>query len=226
MEEKRYQVGLTLYELQLLTEEAELYDHVLPDSVLDVMRLAEQEAGYGFEFNYINEIIAASVKTGRFAVEYTRMSYCPHCKELGSYLKYKSGRNKGRLNYKKPTYLSGYLVNPGFVRFGLSGDICKGCEQKYDVFNNVRKYILDNDLPVELVGRDFAATSKFNRDPISVCFKCKEEMQESKMGSSPALLSGQYKSTCPHCGAKAEVFGLSHKSTDKFVMVRRSPRCP
>jgi hypothetical protein len=215
---KTYKVELTLEELRSL-KYGERQRKISPE-IQAVLDLAEQEASYGFDFPYTNEVIAKAVRDGRLEVRSIRMSFCTHCKKSGGYLKYKSGRNKGRSNYKKPTYLYGYKINPGFVTVQFSGDICSECEQQNNVFGNARKYILDYELPVELVGSDWESKTKFKRDPIEICFSCKKEMQESKMGSMPALISGYFKAICPHCGATAAFLGASHKRTDKFVMIK------
>lgn len=161
------------------------------------------------------------MKQGVFSYRSKQIRFCPICERAGSYLKYKSGRNKGLSNFNKPTYLNGYKFNEGFITIQGYGDICRDCENKHSVIKTVASYILEQNLPVELKNNK---ETNYRKDPIQICFQCNKEMQTSKMGKLDAIMGGTYPGRCPNCGAKEMLFGASHKSTDKYVMVRVKER--
>jgi DNA-directed RNA polymerase subunit RPC12/RpoP len=209
---REYDVSLTLKELMLI-------DGKVGSIAQKVIDRAKTEDSFGFEFTPINEIILKSLEQGQFNWRHKGIACCHFCDKKREYYKYtRSSRNhrKGDNNYSNPKYHKGVKFNEGFVTVVGSGDMCADCEKEYKVIESINKYVIDNDLKIEL--QDKKAT-RYIKDRIRVCFKCGKEMQESQMTQLPALMSGTYPGGCPHCGAEALVLGRSHETTNKFVMV-------
>jgi hypothetical protein len=80
-------------------------------------------------------------------------------------------------------------------------------------------YVLDRDLKIEIQKNNYKVT-RYIKDDVRVCFNCKKEIQESKMGLLPALMGGEYRGKCPECGAESKPFGQSHEVTNKFIMIK------
>jgi len=213
MPDAKYKVELTYDELVVLD------GRVSPD-VQKIIELAKTERGYGFEFPLINELIRKSVEKGVFNWRRESARYCTYCTKAAGYVPYTRSsyrHRKGEPNRNKPRYFPAISFFPGFIHVVGFADICAECEEKHQVIQSVKNYLLAHDLPVELKGDK---ATKFIKDPIRICFKCEKEMQESKMGRVEALMGGTYPGRCPYCQASQELFGSTHKLTDKYVMVR------
>lgn len=213
MKRKEYSVSLTYEELLLI-------DGKCSEKSQSIVDQAKTE--YGFGLDYIcNEILAKSMKTGKLTWRYTEISSCKTCdtKPHGYYKYARSSRyhRKGDCNYNAPFKYSGIEPNGGFISFsGMSG-ICRECW--YNVYlPKLVKYIIENDLPIEIQKNDIVET-KYKKDDVRICFNCGEKMYESEMGRRSTLMGdGTYPSKCPKCGAESLLFGNSHKITDEFTM--------
>ncbi|WP_297419107.1 hypothetical protein [Clostridium sp.] len=211
---KKYSIDLTLEELLLIDEK-------VSEEAQKVINKAKQENTYGFELPIINEILRKSEEIGTLTWKYKHIRSCSYCDKTYDYYTYpRSGRyhNKGDKNYDKPKYYGGIAFNEGFVTIHGSGDMCSECEKKYNVIHRLIDYIIDKDLKIQIQKNDYRP-SKYLKDSVKKCYECGEEMAESTMGDLPAVMGGNYKGVCPHCGAESLLFGKSHKSTNKFIMI-------
>ena len=112
-------------------------------------------------------------------------------------------------------------LKTGKLTFYGSGDCCKECFDKHKVMETLIDYVLSKDLKIEIQKNEYKKT-KYIKDDIRICFACKKEIQESKMGLLPALMGGEYHGQCPECGAKSVPFGQTHEITSKFIMILTS----
>lgn len=212
---KTYSIDLTLEELLPL-------DGKVSDKAQEIINKAKQESSYGFDLPVMNEILRNSEKSGMLTWRYKQVRSCSYCDKTYDYYTYpRSGRyhNKGDKNYDKPKYYSGIAFNEGFVTIQGYGDMCSECASKHDVIHRLIDYIIDNDLKIQIQKNDYRIT-KYLKDDIRICYQCGNEMQESKMGRKSTLMGdGTFPSKCPGCGAESSVFGKSHKTTNKYVMI-------
>lgn len=218
MEEKLYKVKLTYNEICALDGSTNPKNR--SKELQDTIDNAKKEHSLGFSPAIINEVILKSEQIGTFSYSRVQMRYCEYCKKAGDYLRYtRSTRyhRKGEKNFDKPTYINGIKFNPGFIRVQGLGDICSECEKNNHVIQTIENYLLSHDSKVELAGNPLTV---YKKDPIQICHTCGKEMQESKMGREPAMISGTYPAYCPHCHAKGNVWNKPHQSTDKFVMIK------
>lgn len=212
--EAKYTVTLSYDELILLNGKVD-------EKVQKTIDNAINENSMGFEIPVMGEIITKSLEKGTFSFRYKQINRCGFCDKKATY--YRRTRNskwhnKGDFDYSKPMKYNGVKFNEGFVTIEGNGDMCTDCCKKYDVINTIQKYIIDNDLKIEIVSRDF--TSKYLKDDVRTCFECGEEMFESEMGTSPVMMGGgSYPSTCPKCKAHSQAFGKSHGMTNKFGFI-------
>lgn len=211
---KEYCVYLTYDEIVLL-------DGKVGEKSQKVIEQAKKENSFGLD-DFCNEILRMAVERGELTWGSQKISCCEHCRDKPKgYYKYsRSSRyhRKGDIDYDRPYSYIGVKPFQGFVVFqGLPG-VCLECwMDKY--LPKIVKYIVDNDLPVELQMNAIAGT-KWKKDKMKICYDCGKEMYESEMKRSDTLFgNGTYPSDCPYCGAHGG-FARSHKQTDKFRMIR------
>jgi hypothetical protein len=215
-----------LYQVKLSLEELKLIDGKTSEDTQKIIDRAKQEDSFGFELPVMNEILRKSLETGKLTWRYKDIRSCSYCDKGYEYYKYtRSSRHhcKGDNNYDRPMYHRGIAFNEGFVTISGVGDMCRDCADKHNVIHRLIDYIIDNNLKIEIQKNDYKSTV-YRKDEIRVCYECGKEMQESKMGRLPCLMSGTYAGECPHCGAKSTLFGRSHKTTDKFVMIKEETK--
>lgn len=168
----------------------------------------------------IGAAILESLKSGTFEYRVIHdMRYCSLCKKSGGYATYtRNSRHhrKGDKNYDKPLGFTGIRLNPGFVTVQGHGSFCQVCDRDNNYTGRILKHILDNNLPIELIGN---TQTKFKKDKMRICYECKAEIFESEMAPGHALMGGYYPCGCSKCGAKQLLFGHSHTCTDKFRML-------
>lgn len=211
---KKYRVDLTYDELMLL-------DGKVSDEAQKVIENAKTENSFGLD-DFCNEILRIAVERGELTCGTQKISKCEHCsgKPSGYYRYSRSSRyhRKGEIDYDHPFSYTGIKPFQGLIVFqGLPG-VCVDCwRDKY--LPKIVKYIIDNDLPVELQKNDIAE-SAWKKDKMLICYDCRKEMYESEMEQSPTIFGdGSYPADCPHCGAHGG-FGRSHEITDKFRMIK------
>jgi hypothetical protein len=165
---------------------------------------------------YEQEVLASAQDRGALDYSIRQIDSCPLCDKKTTYVKYKSGYNKGRANYDKPIHVRGYSFNDGFITIkGYSSlGFCIDCGQVIE--NHVVDYILTHDLHNQLA-RD--ERSKYLREDSRNCYKCNAHIWEFDMGLSPTLMDvGYYYSKCSECGAEAGLF-VAHKTNKAFRVV-------
>ena len=215
MQDKLYQIELTLKELSLL-------DNNVGEKAQSIIDTAKRECQYGFELDVMNEVLRKSEELGTFSWSYKEIKSCKYCDKKYDYYTYDRNSRyhcKGEKNYDKPKYYSGIKFNEGFVSISGLGDMCLGCEKEHDVIHRLIDYIIDNDLKIEIKKNDYRKT-KYLKDKIEICYECGSEMRQSEMGSLRTLMgNGFYKGKCPYCGAESIPFGKNHKPTNKFNFI-------
>lgn len=211
---KKYCVYLTYDEIMFL-------DGKVGEKSQKVIEQAKKENSFGLD-DFCNEVLRIAVERGELTWGTQKISCCEHCsdKPKGYYKYSRSSRyhRKGDIDYDHPYSYIGVKPFQGFVIFqGLPG-VCVDCwKNKY--LPKIVKYIVDNDLPVELQKNDIEET-KWKKDKVRICCDCKQEMYESEMRRNPVWIgNGTYPSACPHCGTESG-FGRTHETTDKFRMIR------
>lgn len=206
-----YDVALTYAELQLLDGKA-------TEKVQAVIELAKKEHSIGFDLPIMNEVIQDAEKNGIFRWLYDSGRSCTYCDKFHDYAKYKRSsryHNKGDNNYGKPLFYRGIQFSSGFVRTANSIDMCLDCCKEHNVLERILKYIIDNDLKIEIAKNQITET-KYLKDDKRICYSCNESMYESEMGRRMNVMrDGTYPSTCPHCSAGSNG-GRLHKTTKDF----------
>lgn len=208
------------YKIELPYEKLLLLDGKVDKEAQDIIDKAKEEMKIALDNQRAREIIQESLENGTLSWRWdSKARWCPNCYRSAGYAKYKRNskyHNKGEVNRDKPLYFRGVKFNSGFIHFQGSIDFCNKCVEKYDIINKIVNYVLDNDLKVEIK----SGKTKYKKDGVRTCYECEKEMYESEMGESRRLMSNTYyKSTCPHCGAKAALFGPYHEITSKFRMI-------
>lgn len=217
MEKKLYDVALSFEEMKVL-------DGNVNEKAQKTIDAAKKENSFGFDMPIMNEILREAEQNGKLTWRFKQISNCKHCGKKRDYYTYTRNsryHSRGDKNYDRPKYYSGIKFNEGCVTMQGYGDMCCDCEKEHKVIEKLIDYILDNDLKIEIQKNDHRET-KYIKDPIKICFECGKEMRESKMGLLPAVMSGHYRGTCPHCGAEYKPFGKSHKSTNRFDFIEKN----
>lgn len=150
---KTYEFNLTYDEVLLLDKQ-----EVLTKENQDKVNRIKEENSIGFQLDVMNEIIMASKKSGELTWRIKQIDHCEYCDKKRDYYRYtRSSRyhRKGDYNYDSPKYYTGYKFNEGFVTIKGRGDMCKECEEKYNVIHTLIDYIIDNDLKIEIQNNDY-----------------------------------------------------------------------
>jgi hypothetical protein len=211
------------YNVNLFKEELLLLDGKSSPKVQEIIDKIKDQSTFGFDLDLINKVLQDSLKKGQFSFSIREMTSCNYCNKKAQYYfhardsrKRFGGYRKGDPNYDAPKYYTGVRFNEGFINFKGYCDICTDCEKRLKIINTIENYIIDNDLKIEIVKNP---KSKYVKDVIRKCWKCKKEMQESEMGKRPTLMgNGYYPSVCPHCKAESLLLN-THEVTKKFVML-------
>ena len=151
--QKTYNFDLTYDEVLLLDKQKGL----TKENQIKVDNIKE-ENNVGLPLDIMNEIIMASKKSGELTWRIKQIAHCEYCDKERDYYRYtRSSRyhRKGDYNYDAPRYYTGYKFNEGFVTIKGRGDMCKECEEKYNVIHTLIDYIIDNDLKIEIQNNDY-----------------------------------------------------------------------
>ena len=150
---KTYNFDLTYDEVLLLDKQKEL----TKENQIKVDNIKEENS-IGFPLDIMNEIIMESKKSGELTWRIKQIDHCEYCDKKRDYYRYtRSSRyhRKGDCNYDAPKYYTGYKFNEGFVTIKGRGDMCKECEEKYNVIHTLIDYIIENDLKIEIQNNDY-----------------------------------------------------------------------
>lgn len=209
------------HEIRLSYDELALIDGKIGAAGQKIIDNAKRERSYGMPIPLLNRVLLESEKSGVLTWRVKNIRECPLCDKKRSYHKHpRSGRHhrKGDPDTNKPVHYGGVAFNEGFVVFAGQGDCCIDCFTAHKMKETIIDYILEKDLKIQIQKNDYKPT-RYTKDPIRVCFDCKEKIQESKMGMLPAIFGGSYPGECYKCSAKSIPFGKSHESTNEFVML-------
>jgi len=147
----------------------------------------------------VTKIVEAGKKEGKLTYCYSSCSWCAGCGKRAGYVKYKSGRNKGRDNYDKPLSISGIEFNRGIVSVQnhISAGGCSDCVKQ--ILPHVKELV--SHLPIELPEclRGERVYKKFKNRK---CLKCGWLGHEGQMRDVQALMGGYFKGGCPNCPAE------------------------
>jgi hypothetical protein len=204
--------------IELDYNELLLLDGKISSKVKKTIDDEKMKKNIGFELDIMNKIVLDSIRTGIFSCEYVDGRSCGICEKKYDYRVYKrkaKNHNRGEKNYNDPIYYRCVKFNMGSIFVRGIWDMCFDCYEKYDVLNRIIHYIFDNDLKIEI--RSSGIKTKYIKDDVRICFKCKEEMYKSEMIE---ISAGELK--CPKCGATSTPFEVGHKYTDKFRMLLKT----
>ena len=151
--QKTYNFDLTYDEVLLLDKQKGL----TKENQIKVDNIKE-ENNVGLPLDIMNEIIMNSKKSGELTWRVKQIDHCEYCDKQRDYYRYtRSSRyhRKGDYNYDAPRYYTGYKFNEGFVTIKGRGDMCRECEEKYNVIHTLIDYIIDNDLKIEIQNNDY-----------------------------------------------------------------------
>lgn len=195
-------------EIKLTDEELLLLDgRVNPDAqlVIESAKKALEHASLG---SLGAEVIRLALEQGQFKWNHTSLSYCSICKKSAGYAKYKSGRNRGGNNYKRPLYFGGIEFMRGFVSikgFASNGG-CHACVGKLK--DELIQYILDKNLPVML-----PENTKWLKEDIQKCYKCNTEFGNFSAYLDRTIMGdGFYYCGCPVCDAESRFLGRNFET--------------
>lgn len=190
-----------------------LLDGKVSKEVQVLIEKAKLVEGRRFDLQVMNNILEDAEKDGLLKWLQVSIRTCSYCDKTYDYARYKRNsryHNAGDVKLDKPIYYRGVKFNSG------KHDMCMDCCEKHHVIETLVHHIVDKDMKIEVQKNNFVQ-SKYIKDSIRICYKCKEEMKESEMGREPSLLGGgTYPATCPHCEAKSVPLGNSHHVTLKF----------
>lgn len=169
---------------------------------------------------FIADVVHEARTQGRLVANHVRIRSCRLHDEYYGFVKYKSGPNQGRPNYKRPIAKPGrefarrFVTVEGHVTLGG----CNECIEK--ALPALREALIG--VPAQLP--DLLVTEgapRFTRYDDRECLECGWTGHEGQMGRLPAILGGDYPGKCPSCGAEKLPFGpQKFKTLDSFTVVR------
>jgi|HigsolmetaAR206D_1030411.scaffolds.fasta_scaffold00003_21 hypothetical protein len=154
MEEKKFDVRLTLEELKLL-------DGKVSKEVQKVIDRAKKEAEFGFELPFMNEVMAEALEIGRLTWRRVQLAECPFCDKQRRYHPYTRtthNHQKGEPNLNRPIYYEGVDFNDRHIWFKDRGDVCLDCLKTHRIIERMVDYIWDHDLKIEIQKNSYRPT--------------------------------------------------------------------
>lgn len=215
-----------LNEVKLTDEELLLLDGKCSEKVqtaVDLVKTSKTITGLASpeHAKFVVSVVQEAQTSGKLIFSRSSISYCPVCKTSGSYRLYKSGKNKGRFNYDKPTYIFG--VELAYRSVIIRGHVTVGCCSQ--CWETVKPFVLTAlesvkaQMPEALTGHP----EKYTRYDKRKCSSCGWEGHEGEMGFLPALMGGNYRGECPKCKVKNEIFGPQKiTAAEGFVVVEEN----
>lgn len=166
----------------------------------------------------LHGLIERAQTAGRLKLCYDSLKYCKACGSQAGYAKYKSGRNKGRDNHKKPLMMAGVDFSDSFIRFAgyTSLGCCTTC------WNLIKPELVKRlaDVKAEIPESITGTPSRFKWFKNRHCTRCDWTGSEHEMKQLPAVMGGWYPGRCPNCSAENRWLGESLiKDAKGFTLV-------
>ena len=172
--------------------------------------------------DFIFKLIKIALKNGKMGYS-LRPGTCTLCGKGENIIRYKSGMNKGEINFNKTWYSKMLDLEYNFVhiRNSTPSGVCEECRK--NGFNKELVKVLST-LEYKFEWDNRITACPYVKDDKKICFKCGKEIWESEMGRTQKMLgSTTYPSTCPYCGAKSMPFGDTHHLTKEFRILEVEP---
>jgi hypothetical protein len=167
--------------------------------------------------------VVEEARTNGILVHYRGyLRHCDVCNAYMTYVKYKSGRQKGRDNPKKPIKLWGVELAERFVYVHEHATVgcCLRCLDKLTPALKAALAEIRAELPPSLCD-----VQHYKKYKLMHCIMCDWRGHEGLMGKLPALMGGWYFGACPACPAKNTPFGPTLIETEKgFEVVEVAAR--
>lgn len=168
----------------------------------------------------IADVVAEALAEGRLIFRNESITYCRLCRRSGGYVRFKSGRNKGREDINRPIRLAGREFARRFVtvRHHISVGGCTDCVDP--VLPRIAEALrgVPAQVPERLRAEGEPERKRFDR---TRCTKCGWEGHEGEMGRLRTLMNdGTYPGKCPSCGVVwLPLSGSPFESLNGFVIV-------
>ncbi len=167
----------------------------------------------------IAEIVEEALAKGRLIYGPRRIKYCGCCKTSGGYAPYKSGRNHGRPNYKRPLFLAGWEFADAFVQIEgyASVGACSVCVTQAMPLIIETLADIQVEIPNELMTADRVNWIRCFK---ATCKKCEWIGHEGQLGWLRTLMGeSYYRGKCPGCGACNEFMTTVIERDSEYVIV-------
>jgi hypothetical protein len=211
------EVKLTHDEILVLDGKCSLETQKIVDSIKEE-RLLASEGLTPEQSRILNKILTYARTHGEVDFQWRNISgyqRCPICNKRAGYATFKTGKNKGHENTKKPLYIYGAKFGPEFI--------CYAC---HDVMKPIIRRHLDNikcELHRELM---LEGAIPMVKSEAYKCNKCGWTGYEHQIGKMPCLMGGgYYPGKCPGCGATQMPLSFQNVFTRDYtswVIVPRS----
>lgn len=142
----------------------------------------------------ISALVIQAKKDGELKFLRGYISHCYNCGTGTTYVKYKTGRNRGLPNYNKPIKQYGVEVGHRYL--------CDECWKKLrvDLINALQ------DVKAEISKHITGEIPKWKKEYVYQC-QCGWKGRSGLMVRSETLMGdGTYPSACPECGARNKLF--------------------
>lgn len=185
-------------------------------------RLAAREAYSGLApllAALVADVLTEATTHGRLTYQHTRIRYCHYCERGGGYVHFKSGRNRGMADYKRPLTLDAVEFAYRFVRIERSVAVGACGECVASALPTIREALrgVRAELPEPLRIEGEPTYKHYDR---RTCKSCGWTGHEGLMGRLPALMGGTYPGICPQCKSEQKIMGRTQfDSADGFDVV-------
>ena len=170
--------------------------------------------------DFIFKIIKIAIKNGKMEY-FFRPGICTLCGKGENIIRYKSGINKGDINFEKTWYskMLDLEYNIVHIRNSTPSGVCEDCRKSG--FDKELAKVLST-LEFEFEWDEKITPCPYVKDNKIMCFKCGKEIWESEMGKTQTA-SGDvtYLNKCPYCGTKAIPFVSTHTMVKRFRIIKK-----
>lgn len=182
----------------------------LVDGAMSRLAIAATNEGLSQEMSeVIQEAVTDALATGKLIARRSRTRYCSCCKKSAGYAKYpRNGRHhrKGDNNHDKPLTIDGMELKSAFITIKdyISNGCCMQCWKTLQpaLINALR------DVKAEISESITGVPAKYKKHDIMHCKKCGWKGPEFEMGLDDAIFGGTFRSKCPQCPAKNNLFQI------------------
>ena len=200
-----------LEEDELLTLDGKVKDKKVQEEITHIKNVTH----YGQDLSFIKKVIVELEGEGQIGC-LRRPVTCEICGDRSDIVRFKSGSRRNKTNHKQSKIVYGVsfaqdvITFEGRPRLG----ICDKCHER------IKPTLKEELSKCRYDYHRYISSCPYRKDDERKCYSCGQTMYESEMGRTPTLMGqGTYPSTCPHCGAKALIFGRNHESTHRWRII-------